>query len=253
MIEIKDAVVSYREVVALKGISLNVAQGEFVGIVGPNGAGKTTLITAINGLTKLVSGDISVFGMSVSSEMRAIRKKIGYVPQLAKIDSRTPVRVREMVMMGRYGLLGFFKRPSTTDRQIVDEALELVGLKKLADRPVGHISAGEFQRVAIAHCLVQEPKLFLFDEPTTSLDWKAKVDILQLIKLINKARNLTVLFVSHDIESLPLNCERIVLMKDGIIWGDGSPGLTLTPENIAKVYELPLPEVKKRLSQTFIS
>jgi ABC-type cobalamin/Fe3+-siderophores transport system ATPase subunit len=117
---------------------------------------------------------------------------------------------------------------------------------------VGHLSGGELQRVAIAHCLVQEPEILLLDEPTQSLDWKSKSDILQLVKFIHKTRRLTTLFVTHDIEILPETCDRIVLMKDGIIWDSGTPETMLSDYNLSEFYDIPVTEVRRRRSEAVI-
>jgi len=246
-IDIENAVVSYREDIALRGVSLKVGQGEFVGIVGPNGAGKTTLLTIVNGMGKLLHGQVHVLGHALASgNGHALRKKVGYVAQVQSIDPRMPVNVREVAMIGRYGRLGLFRRPGKHDWEIVDTALELVGMTYLAERPIGHLSGGEQQRVAIARCLAQEPEIFLLDEPTASLDWKAKTDILELVKRIHDVRGLTTLFVTHDLSALPVACDRVVLMKDGLIWGEGSTKELLTNENLGQLYDLPVSEVEKR-------
>jgi ABC-type cobalamin/Fe3+-siderophores transport system ATPase subunit len=163
-----------------------------------------------------------------------------------------PVNVREVVMMGRYGIMGLFKRPVKDDWRIVDEVLELVGMTHLAERPIGHLSGGEQQRVAIARCLAQEPQILLLDEPTASLDWKAKTDILQLVKLIHNTRQLTSLFVTHDLGALPLACDRVVLMKEGLIWGQGNPEEILTDANLSQVYDLPVQEVRRRREEAIL-
>jgi ABC-type Mn2+/Zn2+ transport system ATPase subunit len=247
VVNIEQAVVSYREDVALRGVSLQVRSGEFIGIVGPNGAGKTTLLTIVNGLGKLLSGRVWVLGDYLDSgNGHSLRKKVGYVAQLQNIDPRMPVNVREVAMMGRYGLLGLLRRPQKRDWEVVDEVLELVGMTSLARRPIGHLSGGEQQRVALARCLAQEPQIFLLDEPTASLDWRAKTDILELVKLIHETRKLTTLLVTHDLSALPAACERVVLMKDGLIWGEGSPTQVLTDEKLSQLYDIPLSAVRAR-------
>jgi len=253
VINIKDAVVSYREDIALRGVSFSVRAGEFVGIIGPNGAGKTTLLTIVNGLGKLLAGRVWVLGDYLTpGNGHSLRKKVGYVPQAENIDPRMPMNVREVVMIGRYGLLGLLRRPGKRDWEIVDEMLELVGMTHLAQRPIGHLSGGEQQRVAIARCLAQEPELFLLDEPTASLDWKAKTDILELVKLIHNLRRLTTLFVTHDISSLPIACDRVVLMREGLIWGEGSPEKLLTDDNLSQLYDIPVSAVKKRRNEAIL-
>ena len=254
VINIENAVVSYREDIALRGVSLKVSTGEFVGIVGPNGAGKTTLLTIVNGLGKLLDGKVWVLGHYLTpGNGHFLRKKVGYVPQVENIDPRMPMNVREVVMIGRYGLLGLFKKPGKHDWEIVDGVLELVGMNHLAQRPIGHLSGGEQQRVAIARCLAQEPELFLLDEPTASLDWKAQSEILELVKRIHELRGLTTLFVTHDLNTLPVACDRVVLMKEGLIWGEGSPDELLTDENLSRLYDMPVSEVEKRRREVILT
>jgi len=253
VIDIETAVVSYREDVALRGVSLKVGSGEFVGIIGPNGAGKTTLLTIVNGLGKLLSGRVWVLGHYLTpGNGHSLRKKVGYVAQVQNIDPRMPMNVREVVMIGRYGLLGLLARPGKHDWKVVDEMLALVGMSHLAQRPIGHLSGGEQQRVAIARCLAQEPQLFLLDEPTASLDWKAQTDILELVKQIHDLRHLTTLFVTHDLSCLPVACDRVVLMKEGLIWGEGSPSELLTDNNLGRLYDMPVSEVKKRRGENIL-
>jgi ABC-type Mn2+/Zn2+ transport system ATPase subunit len=246
-IDIENAVVSYREDIALRGVSLKVRPGEFVGIIGPNGAGKTTLLTIVNGMGKLLHGNVCVLGHTLTTgNGHSLRKRVGYVAQVQSIDPRIPMNVREVAMIGRYGPLGLFRRPSRHDWEIVDMALELVGMTHLARRPIGHLSGGEQQRTAIARCLAQEPEIFLLDEPTASLDWKAKADILELVKRIHNERRLTTLFVTHDLDALPHTCDRVVLMKDGLIVGDGAPDKLVSVENLSRLYNLPSAVVEER-------
>ncbi|MFC2024600.1 metal ABC transporter ATP-binding protein, partial [Chloroflexota bacterium] len=151
-----------------------------------------------------------------------------------------------VVMMGRYGILGLLRRPRRFDWEIIDEVLEMVGMTNLAGRPIGHLSGGEQQRVAIARCLAQEPEIFLLDEPTASLDWRAKTDILELVRLIHDSRKLTTLLVTHDLSALPLTCDRVLLMKEGYIWGEGPPDKALTDEKLGQLYDIPVSTVRIR-------
>ncbi len=247
VIDIENAVVSYREDIALRGVSLRVNSGEFIGIIGPNGAGKTTLLTIVNGLGKLLSGRVWVLGHYLTpGNGHSLRKRVGYVAQVQNIDPRMPMSVREVVMIGRYGLLGLSRRPGKHDWKIVDETLELVGMSQLARRPIGHLSGGEQQRVAIARCLAQEPELFLLDEPTASLDWKAQSEILELVKQSHDSRRLTTLFVTDDLDALPHTCDRVILMKDGLIVGDGTPDQLISTESLSRLYNLPTSVVDER-------
>jgi ABC-type Mn2+/Zn2+ transport system ATPase subunit len=241
IIKIQDAVVSYREDVALQGVSLEVSRGEFIGIIGPNGAGKTTLLTVINGLGKLVYGRAWVLGMPVNRRNGIkLRKRTGYVAQVENIDPRLPISVRETVMVGCYGRLGFFHRPTRAQWENVDRILDLVGVAHLSQRPIGHLSGGEYQRAAIARALVQQPEIFLLDEPTASIDPQAQREILSLIQLIHKEYHTTTLFVTHDIRTLPPICQRLILMKEGKIWQQGSPESMLREEVLIQLYGAPV-------------
>lgn len=241
VISIKDAVVSYREDVALQGVSLKVRKGEFIGIIGPNGAGKTTLLTVINGLGKLVQGQALVLGLPVNERSGIkLRKRIGYVAQVENIDPRLPINVRETVMVGRYGRLGLLHRPTQAQWEDVDRVLDMVGMAGLAQRPIGHLSGGEYQRAAIARALVQQPEIFLLDEPTASIDPQAQREILSLIQLIHKEYHITTLFVTHDLRQLPSTCQRLILMKEGKIWQQGSPESMLKEEILSQLYGAPV-------------
>jgi ABC-type Mn2+/Zn2+ transport system ATPase subunit len=157
-----------------------------------------------------------------------------------------PISTREVVMIGRYGRLGLFHHPGRHDWQLVDEALEMVGMAHLSRRPIGHLSGGEQQRIAIARCLAQEPEIFLLDEPTASLDWKAQTEILELVKRIHQERGLTTLFITHNFDALPHAFDRVVLLKDGRITGDGPPDKIISTESLSLLYNLPTAVVEER-------
>ena len=221
-IRIEDASVTYRHHVVLDGVSLMVDPGEFVGVLGPNGAGKTTLLTVINAMGRLAAGRVHVLGTEPHrADGHRLRRRIGYVAQVETVDPRLPITVRETVLVGCYGRLGWLRRPGPRERRAVQEALELVGVAHLADRPIGQLSGGEYQRVAVARALVQEPDLFLFDEPTASIDPQAQRDILELIQRVHERSSATTLYVTHDLATLPETCKRLVLMKRGRVWREG--------------------------------
>ena len=253
VIRIQDAVVSYREEVALQGVSLQVRKREFVGVIGPNGAGKTTLLTVINGLGKLVRGEAWVLGSRLNgTNASSLRKRIGYVAQVENIDPRLPINVRETVMVGCYGRLGLFHRPTRVQLETVDKVLEMVGIAHLAQRPIGHLSGGEYQRAAIARALVQQPEVFLLDEPTASIDQKAQREILSLIQFIHNEYYMTTLFVTHDLRTLPPICHRLILMKEGRIWQQGSPESMLREEVLSQLYGAPI-SVPSEIASSFHS
>jgi ABC-type Mn2+/Zn2+ transport system ATPase subunit len=244
---LEEAMVAFRHSVALQGVSLRIKSGEFVGVVGPNGAGKTTLLTVINGLTRLTSGRCRVLGRDLPAQGgRSLRKLVGYVPQAERIDPRMPMSVLDEVMVGRFGVLGPLRGPSKADFDVAKNSLELVGMQSLAGRPVGHLSGGEHQRVSIARCLAQKPQLFLLDEPTASLDWKGQSEILEIVRRIHIEGHMTTLYVTHDMESLPHACDRVVLMKAGRIVGDGAPEAIVSTASLSRLYDLPEEAVSSR-------
>jgi len=239
IISLQNAVVSYREDVALQGVTLEIKRGELVGIMGPNGAGKTTILTLVNGLGKLLQGNVRVLDHNTGGSFpAALRKRIGYVPQVHNIDPRMPVNVKEVVMMGRYGQLGMLCRPGGPDRQVVEKMLRLVGMTHLAERPIGHLSGGEQQRVAIARALAQEPEILLLDEPTTGLDRRARTEIMHMVHEIHRDRGLTTLMVTHEHKTAAALCNRVVLMKEGRVWAHGKPGEVLREAVLNRLYDL---------------
>lgn len=247
VIRLRDVTVSYREDVALRRVSAEIAAGEMVGIAGPNGAGKTTILTVINGLGRLLHGEAEVLGhrmaagrrgrdFRLSGAARRLRTRIGYVPQGQNVDPRLPVNVRESVLIGRYGRMGLWRRPGAADWRLVDELLELVDMSSLATRPFGHLSGGEQQRAAIARALAQEPEMLLLDEPTASLDWRSRREILGLVTEIHRARGLTTLLVSHDPRETFHRCDRVILLRRGAIYAVGTPAEALSDANVREVY-----------------
>jgi ABC-type Mn2+/Zn2+ transport system ATPase subunit len=188
-----------------------------------------------------VHGQARVLGSRLNGRNSInLRKRIGYVAQVERIDPRLPINVRETVMVGCYGRLGLFRRPTRAQWERVDEVLEMVGIAHLSERPIGHLSGGEYQRAAIARALVQQPEIFLLDEPTASIDQKAQREILGLIQLIHREYRTTTLFVTHDLRMLPSICQRLILMKDGKIWQQGSPESMLREEVLSQLYGAPI-------------
>lgn len=224
VIHIENARVAYNGSEALAGVSLQVGTGESIVLLGPNGAGKTTLLTTVNGFTPLSSGSIRVLGRDLGGRnLLAVRRRVGYVAQTPQADPRMPITLRESVMTGLYGRLGWRQRVTGAMRASVDAVLERLGIRALAARPLGHLSGGELRRAAIARALVQDPEILLLDEPTASLDDSARRDICGLMGELNRERGMTLLWVTHNLDALPESCTRVLRMKRGRIIGDAAP------------------------------
>ena len=237
VIRITQATVAHQAGRALDEVSLEVGAGEFVGVLGPNGAGKTTLLTAINGLTAIRDGEVRVLGLVPhEGDGHRVRRRIGYVAQVERVDPRLPMTVRETVAVGLYGRLGWLRRLGREQWRRIDEALDRVGITRLAGRPLGHLSGGEYQRTAIARALAQDPEIFLFDEPTASIDPQAQQDILGLIQELHAERHVTMIYVTHELATLPEACARLVLMREGRVWHQGPREEMLAPETLLALY-----------------
>ncbi len=247
-IEISNATVSYREHIALKNISLRIEAGSFTAAVGPNGAGKTTLLTLVNGLGKLQSGTVRIFGALVTKHNRnKFRRDIGYVPQQMNIDARMPISVYDIVMLGRYSKIGLFRYPGKKDYTVVNNICQLIGIDRFIKKPVGHLSGGEMQKVSIARALAQEPRILLLDEPTANLDPCAQHEIIGLIERIYNDHKLTIIFVTHLLTHLPSLCTDALLLKNGHIIASGSIHEVFTKDLLSEVYDFDIdpPDVNR--------
>lgn len=222
-------------VVALKDVSLEIAGGEFVGVIGPNGSGKTTLCKAILGLMRPLEGTLQIFDCSCEKLQCHHRAKIGYLPQKGTIDRNFPITVLETVMMGRYGVLGLFKRPGKHDRDIAQEALSHVGMLDHRHDALGQLSGGQQQRVFIARALAQQPQVLLLDEPTTGIDIVTQHSVLDLIKRLHHDLGLTVVLITHDINMIRMHVDRLVLLKTKL-YAAGPPADVLKPDILRQVY-----------------
>ncbi|SKA82027.1 manganese/iron transport system ATP-binding protein [Paucidesulfovibrio gracilis DSM 16080] len=234
---LEDVAAAYGRHVAMRGVSLRLRRGEFLGVIGPNGAGKTTLLTVLNGLGRIVAGRVEVLGIPVTGRTaRHLRRRIGYVAQLQEFDPLLPMTVTESVLTGCYGRLGLLRRVPASERRKAEEFMQLVGLSGLEHRPLGHLSGGERQRAAIARALLQRPEILLLDEPTASLDWQAQRGILELIRTVHERFGLTSLIVTHDLNTLPDVCTRIASMKDGRLVRVDTPRAMADPEMLSELY-----------------
>jgi ABC-type Mn2+/Zn2+ transport system ATPase subunit len=208
---------------AIKGINLALKRNELVYIVGPNASGKTTLLETINGLLPPFRGKVSVFGLDVQSNGQKIRCRIGYVPQDFMVKPGEPYKALDVVLMGRYGHIGFLHHPEEKDKKSALEAMKLIGIEELAGRPMGKLSGGQQQKVMLARALAKNPKILLLDEPFSNLDPDSRGQIPLLITKLHKEKDLTTLIVTHDIHHMLDSCNRVVVVSDGKIMFDGTP------------------------------
>lgn len=190
--------------VVVQDATLTVHAGELVGLIGPNGAGKTTLLRAVLGLLKPLRGRVTVDG------------RRGYVPQRHEFAWDFPISVEDVVMTGRSGRLGLFRRPGTADWQAVDEALERVRMTDLRARPVGALSGGQRQRVLVARALALEPSALLLDEPFTGLDAPTQELLSELFTDLAREER-AVLMTTHDLAGAMYGCDRIALLNQTVI------------------------------------
>lgn len=236
-VEISNVTVSYYQNIALRNVSLTIEPGQFVGVIGPNGAGKTTLLTVINGLGRIHSGSVRLFGETINSgNIRRWRTKIGYVPQQLAVDPKLPFDCLETVLLGVYGKVGLLKPVPADDRRRARELMAYFRIEPLMHRPVGQISGGELQKVALARALLQQPQLLLLDEPTANLDRRSVQEILDLISDVYHRFQLTVVLVTHQLEHLPAVCQRLVLMKNARIVWEGSKADGLQSERLNELF-----------------
>lgn len=231
-----DTIYEGEKIPAIRDISLKVDEGDFMTIIGPNAVGKTTLLETINGLLLHTRGQVLVSGQEIQQAGHQLRKEIGYIPQDISFDPLTPHLVRNVVLMGRYGKIGLFRRPSSNDLDISEWALAQVGIEELASRPIGKLSGGQQQKVLIARMLAKDPRILLLDEPFSNLDFKATGEISDIICRLHDKLRLTTLIVLHDLNSIPERCNRVTLMNQGHIVRVGSPSDMLTEEVISSAY-----------------
>jgi len=217
---------------ALSDIWLNINSGERVALIGPNGAGKSTLIRLILGLEKLVCGEIRVFGQPAARCLH----RVSVVPQSSSVDWLFPISVRQVVMMGRYVHLGWFRNPGRADREAVESAMESMGICGLSDRRVGELSGGERQRVMLARTLAHNADLMLLDEPLNHVDLNTREMIFHTLEVLS-AEGKTIILSTHDL-GLPMAYFTRALFLDKEIIADGPPREILTPQTIARVYGL---------------
>ena len=226
-INIEDVSVAYQKKPVLWDIDLDVPSGVVMGIVGPNGAGKSTLLKTILRTLKPLTGKVNI---------QYPKRSLAYVPQKESIDWDFPTTVLDVVMMGRYGHIGWFKRPKKNDYKRVIEALEMVSMLAYKDTQIGALSGGQQQRVFLARALVQDAEIYLLDEPFQGIDAKTEEAIVSLFKKI-KAEGKTIVVVHHDLNTVPVYFDWVTLLNIRVV-ASGPVETVFTEDNIQKTYQV---------------
>ncbi|MFZ5828393.1 MAG: metal ABC transporter ATP-binding protein [Bacillota bacterium] len=227
---VRDLTVAYQKRPVLQGVSLSLPEGRLVGVVGPNGAGKSTMLKAILGLIPRVSGEVQIYGKAY----KEARREVGYVPQRSSVDWDFPTDALDVVLMGRYGHLGLFRRPGAKDRELAMHALEQVGMADYAHRQISQLSGGQQQRVFLARALAQDAQVYFMDEPFAGVDAATEKAIITLLNEL-KARGKTVLVVHHDLQTVREYFDSLVLLNMRVV-AAGATDRVFTAENLSKTY-----------------
>ncbi len=221
---------------AVRDVSLAIGEGEMLAIAGPNGSGKSTLLGLLSGVRRPSSGVVRLGGRDLAScDRRAVARTVAVVPQETAVAF--PYRVGEMVLIGRAPFLSGFGLEGAHDVDVAARAMDRTGVRALADRPLAELSGGERQRVIVARALAQEPRVLLLDEPTTFLDLRHAIEILELVVDLNRREGLTVVAVLHDLSVAALYFPRLVFLRDGHLVSDGPPAEVVTAANIRAVFD----------------
>lgn len=231
-IQVTDVTVHYGDVLALDRATLSVARGQICGLIGINGSGKSTLFNAIMGRLRPDTGRVLVNGESPAQARK--RGLIGYVPQSEAVDWAFPISVRDVVMMGRYGGMGFTRRAKRVDHEAVDRALARVELTELAGRQIGHLSGGQKKRAFVARGIAQGATTLLLDEPFAGVDKRSEATITRLLRELARD-GATILVSTHDLHALPALADEAILLMHRVLV-QGTPSDVLKPENLALAF-----------------
>ncbi|MEW6718070.1 MAG: metal ABC transporter ATP-binding protein [Chloroflexota bacterium] len=219
----------YENALALKEISFELKVGERMAVVGPNGAGKSTLFKIIAGVLIPTEGQVHIYGLEPGGHIC-----IAYLPQRSQVDWDFPVNVADVVMMGRIGKLRLFRHPQIKDWNIVQKALEVVGLSEFSKRQIGELSGGQQQKMFIARALAQEAELMLMDEPLSGLDVTSQDEIFSILDELQQ-RNVTVMVALHDLNLASRHFDRVMLLNHHL-FGVGKPAEVFTPEKLVGAF-----------------
>ena len=229
----RDVTVTYRNGhTALYDASFEIPRGTITALVGVNGAGKSTLFKAIMGFVPVARGEILLLGQPVKAALRA--NLVAYVPQAEEVDWAFPGLVEDVVMMGRYGHMGFLRRPKEVDRAAVAEALRRVNMQDFRKRQIGELSGGQRKRVFLARSLAQDGQVILLDEPFTGVDVKTEERIITLLREL-RDEGRVILVSTHNLGSVPEFCDRTILVK-GTVLAYGPTETTFTRDNLERAF-----------------
>lgn len=232
-LKVRNLEFSYSSVKVLEDVTMELTQSQMIGIVGPNGTGKSTLIRCIDRILEPKSGSILLDEKNIKHmAMMEIAKKLGYVPQT--ISSIFPTTVFDTVLMGRRPHIGW--RSSNGDREKIVEILQLMEIEDIAMKEFNELSGGQQQKVLIARALAQEAEMLLLDEPTSNLDIRHQIEVMEIIKDLIAKKNISAVMAVHDLNLASRYADRVIMMKGGRIFDAGNPLDVLTPENIRSVY-----------------
>ena len=230
VLEVHDLTVTYHKKPVLWDIDVSLPKGSIIGIIGPNGAGKSTLIKSVMGLIPLSSGYIKLFDQSLDD----VRSRISYVPQRESVDWDFPASVADVVLMGRYGKLGLFKRPRKADKEIAMDSLKKVGMESFSKRQISQLSGGQQQRVFLARALAQEADLYFMDEPFAGVDAATESAIISLLQEMSE-KGKTVVVVHHDLQSAMEYFDWAVLLNMRLV-ASGPTKEVMTQELLQETY-----------------
>ncbi len=230
-VEVHDLTVAYDVKPVLWDIDLEIPSGKLAAVVGPNGAGKTTLIKAMLGLLKPVSGAVR-FGNIPDEKHR--KNRIAYVPQSGSVDWDFPATALDVVMMGRYGHLGWFRRPGKIERQMAYDTLEKVGMRDFASRQISQLSGGQQQRVFLARALIQQADIYFMDEPFKGVDAQTEKSIVRLLKEL-KRQGKTVIVVHHDLQTVADYFDWVTLINLRVV-ANGPVEAVFHEKNLSMAY-----------------
>ncbi|MEE8373458.1 MAG: ABC transporter ATP-binding protein [Dehalococcoidia bacterium] len=231
VVRLEDVWVQTGRTPILEAIDLSVKGNDFLGIIGPNGGGKTTLLKVVLGLIAPTRGKVSV----MREPPEKGRKHIGYVPQHNLFDRDFPISVWEVVLMGRYGRTGLFKRHGDVDKVKAGDALAMVGMLEKRDRQIGKLSGGEQQRVLIARALAGEPRLLLLDEPTASVDPAVQTQFYELLERLKK--RMAIVLVSHDLSAISIYVDKVACLNRQLYYHGSKE---IGPEVLEATYKCPV-------------